>query len=523
VWGAHAKVRILSELVVQRASSRAYAVTTSRTYRSSTGTTSGSQALDVAAVIKASQAISGEIVLDQLLATLMDIIVATAGAERGSLVLDSGGRMLVQARKTPGAAAPHVMEGIAPDQAAQLSPGILNYVFRTRQHVVLDDAAHTSRFRADPYVRREGVKSLLCAPIVHKGALKGALYLENNLVTAAFTPDRLEALNVLLSQIAVSIENATLYAELGRYRDHLEELVAERTRELKEAQQDLVNLSRRAGMAEIAAGVLHNVGNVMNSVNVGASVAREAVAELQVDAVLKVAELLGRNAQDLSAFLIQDDRGRKVPEYLGKLGAALAEKQRAILTNIDYMMEHLDHMKRIVSAQQSYAKSGGVVEGCSLAELVETALAINAVSLREKHIEVVREFEALPPVLLDRHGVLQILVNLVSNAKHALEERGGDSARVLRVAVRADGSRDVSIEVQDNGVGIAPEVIAKIFNHGFTTRRNGHGFGLHNSANAAQAMQGRLTAHSDGPGHGARFVLQLPARFADERGVARHA
>jgi signal transduction histidine kinase len=443
------------------------------------------------------------------------------------------------------------MQAIPLGDAERLSPAIVNYVIRTREHVVIDDATQRSRFRNDPYVQAQGTKSVLCAPIIHKGTLTGALYLENNLVTGAFTPDRLEAMNILLSQIAVSIENATLYArqeqqaraieqsnvvlkreiadrrraedELGRYRDHLEDLVAERTRELEEAQGRLVDLSRKAGMAEVAAGVLHNVGNVMNSVNVGASMARESVASLQIEAVLKVAEMMLERAGDLGDFVTRDERGRRIPEYLDKLGHALADRRERILGNIDYMMEHLEHMKRIVSAQQTYAKSGGMTESCAPAELVEAALAISAAGLREAGIEVRREIEALPSVLIDRHRVLQILVNLVSNAKHALKEREGDDPRVMTIAVRAEGERDLLIEVEDNGVGIDADVITKIFSHGFTTRREGHGFGLHNSANAAQAMNGRLTAHSRGRGHGARFVLQLPLQYGDEERRVRHA
>jgi signal transduction histidine kinase len=476
--------------------------------------------------------------------------VENAGAEAGALILASGGRMLVQASSEPGSGQPTVMQAAPLADAPYLSEGIVNYVTRTRRHVVLDDATRRSRFRNDPHVQAASPKSVLCAPIIHKGALTGALYLENNLVTGAFTPDRLEAINILLSQIAVSIENATLYAqqehqartieranvvltkeiadrkraeeELSRYRDHLEELVVERTRELEEAQSHLVDLSRRAGMAEVAAGVLHNVGNVMNSVNVGASVAREAVVDMPIDAVVMVADLINAHAHELDVFLLRDARGRKIPEYLDKLGKALSDRRRGVIGNIDYLLEHLDHMKRIVSAQQTYAKNGGVMEACSLGELLETALTLSAVGLRESHLQIVREIEPLPPLLVDRHRLLQIVVNLLSNARHALEERDGDEPRVLKVIVRAAGEQNVCIEVEDNGIGIAPEVMSRIFSHGFTTRRNGHGFGLHNSANTAQAMNGRLTAHSRGRGLGARFVLQIPFQPAEDARQVRH-
>ena len=212
IWGALAKLNQLARTHVGRV---ARSTRTTTTARSTTGTTSNTQALDVAAVVKASQAISGEIVLERLLATLMDIIVENAGAECGSLMLESAGRMLVQASKLLGDAPPGVMQAIPLADGPHLSEGIVNYVVRTRQHVVIDDATRRSRFRNDPHVQAHSPKSVLCAPIMHKGVLTGALYLENNLLTGAFTPDRLEAINILLSQIAVSIENATLYARAG--------------------------------------------------------------------------------------------------------------------------------------------------------------------------------------------------------------------------------------------------------------------------------------------------------------------
>jgi C4-dicarboxylate-specific signal transduction histidine kinase len=199
---------------------------------------------------------------------------------------------------------------------------------------------------------------------------------------------------------------------------------------------------------------------------------------------------------------------------LRKLGTALAEEKRAILANIDQLSEHLEHMKKIIAAQQSYAKVNGVTEVCTLEEIAETALAISEAALRNSNIEVVRNYEKLPPVLVDRHQVMQILVNLISNAKHALEEVTRLDRRLFVAIGAVDGG--VRIEVRDNGAGIAPENLPKIFSHGFTTKKTGHGFGLHNCANAAQQMDGSLTAYSDGPGRGASFVLRMPAEYVEQ-------
>jgi signal transduction histidine kinase len=535
-WGAFGKV---NDLKKKHGISTARSTTASVTAGSTTfgQPQERANALDLATLLKASQAIAGEIVLDRLLVKLLDIVRENAGAESAVLVLETDGEFLVQAVKT--GAGVLIAEPLR--SSAACATGVVHYVLRTSELVVLDDAAQQGKYRNDPYVSNRRPKSILCAPVAHKGKLIGAIYLENNQVAGAFTPDRLEALNILMAQVAVSIENATLYSqqerqtreieaanvtltkeiaerkraetELGRYRDHLEDLVKARTRELESAQGRLVDLSRRAGMAEVASGVLHNVGNVMNSVNVGAGVAREKVGALPVEGLARAVRLLDENAQRLAEFISADPVGRKLPEYLRKLAAALAEEKHAILGNIEQLLEHLEHMKKIIAAQQSYAKLTGMTEVCTLEEIAESALAISDAGLRSSNIEVVRSYEPLPPVLVDRHQIMQILVNLVSNAKHALEDVARRD-RLLHVAIaKVDGG--VRIEVRDNGVGIAAENLPRIFSHGFTTKKTGHGFGLHNCANAAQEMDGSLTAYSDGTGKGASFVLRMPVEYVE--------
>jgi predicted ATPase/signal transduction histidine kinase len=540
VWGAHGKAADLRAAHGLSAPRQAVSSSTAGATTLGGTTDGGSDALDLATVLKASQAIAGELVLERLLGTLMSIIMENAGAESVVLVLDDGGEFLVQGVKNAAGKA-NVLMAEPLRQCAVVSKGIVNYVIRTSEHVVLADPATSGKFRNDPYVRNRHPKSVLCAPITHKGKLNGILYLENNQVAGAFTPDRLEALNILMAQIAVSIENATLYAkqeqqtraieaanvtltkeigerkraeaELGRYRDHLEELVKERTRELENAQGRLVDMSRRAGMAEVASGVLHNVGNVMNSVNVGASVARDAVKALPVEGLGRACDLLDRQAGNLAEWLQNDPAGKKLPDYLRKLGHTLASEKGAIMTQLDQLSDHLEHMKKIIAAQQSYAKVNGMTEVCTLEEIAESALQISEVVLKNSGIDVLRRYERLPPVLVDRHQLMQILVNLISNAKHALEERNQPKRELMVAIARVDGG--VRIEVRDNGIGISAENLSKIFNHGFTTKKQGHGFGLHNCANAAQQMDGSLTAHSDGVGRGASFVLRMPVEYAE--------
>jgi C4-dicarboxylate-specific signal transduction histidine kinase len=163
--------------------------------------------------------------------------------------------------------------------------------------------------------------------------------------------------------------------------------------------------------------------------------------------------------------------------------------------------------------QQSYAKLCGVTERVAVAELVEDSLRLNAGAFVRHGVTLRREFGEVPPITVDRHKVLQILVNLVRNAKYACDDSGrADKLLTLRIEPLAAGVR---ICVIDNGAGIRAEHMPRLFTHGFTTRVSGHGFGLHSAALAAQELGGSLRAMSDGPGCGATFILDLPAGSTD--------
>ncbi|MDB6139664.1 MAG: integral rane sensor signal transduction histidine kinase [Verrucomicrobiaceae bacterium] len=277
---------------------------------------------------------------------------------------------------------------------------------------------------------------------------------------------------------------------------------------LEKANKQLLHTSRHAGMAEVATNVLHNVGNVLNSVNVSADAVALKVREFRVGKLRSVAALLTENAADLPAFLTVDPRGKALPAYLINLADSLAAPQHSILKEVDMLKDNIDHIKGVVAMQQSYARMAGVLEKFPPIDLVEDAIRINNAGLIRHEVSLDRDFVDVPPIVTDRHKVLQILVNLLSNAKCALEHAGPDK-RVL-VRVRSNGPDGVSISVGDNGVGIPPENLTRMFQHGFTTKTDGHGFGLHSGALAARELGGKLTAHSDGTGKGALFTLELP-------------
>jgi PAS domain S-box-containing protein len=273
--------------------------------------------------------------------------------------------------------------------------------------------------------------------------------------------------------------------------------------------RQLLEVSHQAGMAEVATSVLHNVGNVLNSVSISSALTAERIRKSKVPNLAKAAALLLEHAQDLAAFLSKDPKGKQLPGYLSALAEHLAAEHRDVLKELQSLGGNIEHIKEIVAMQQSYARACGVLESLSIVDLVEDALRINSGALQRHTVEVIRDYRAQPTVTADKHKILQILVNLIRNAKYALDEKGHpDKKLVLRL--EAPDSKTVRISVIDNGVGIPPAHMPRIFQHGFTTRAKGHGFGLHNGALAAKELGGSLTAFSDGDGKGATFTLELP-------------
>jgi signal transduction histidine kinase len=286
----------------------------------------------------------------------------------------------------------------------------------------------------------------------------------------------------------------------------LERIRAEQ--ELEVVHQQLLEASRRAGMAEIATNVLHNVGNVLNSVNVSTDLVVESVKKSRASSLARVVVLLREHAHDLGAFITQDSRGKQVPAHLAQLAEHLQAEQETNVRELELLRRNVDHVKEIVAMQQNYATLGGVKEMVNVANLVEDSLRMNAGALSRHEVEVIREFETVPLLNVEKHKILQILVNLLRNAKHACDESGRADKRLTVRVVNGDGR--IKVSVIDNGVGIPTENLSRIFSHGFTTRDQGHGFGLHSGAVAAKEMGGSLTVHSDGPGQGTAFTLELP-------------
>ncbi|RON23507.1 DAHL domain-containing protein [Pseudomonas lini] len=302
--------------------------------------------------------------------------------------------------------------------------------------------------------------------------------------------------------------------ELQTANERLEQRVEERTRELLEAERELVEAARMAGMAEIATNVLHNVGNVLNSVNVSADLITRKLAASKTLGLGKAVKMMNEHAEDLGQFITLDEKGKLLPLYLNQLVDSIAAEQSSIVDELSQLTKSIDHIKDIVATQQAYAGAARLVEPLNVVDLFEDALRMNSGALSRHHVVVTKDYQDTPTIIGDKHRLLLILINLISNAKYAMS-KVSDRQRHMTLGVKIIDNATLRLSVEDQGEGIAAENMTRIFNHGFTTRKEGHGFGLHSCALAAVEMNGHLRVHSDGPGHGAIFTLEIPLETAD--------
>ena len=257
--------------------------------------------------------------------------------------------------------------------------------------------------------------------------------------------------------------------------------------------------------------MIHNVGNVLNSINVSIAVGRDLVKNQDLTNLQKVADLLEENVENCD-YLLNDSKGKVLPGFIRLSAKTLGTTQEKLLAEFDNLRKHLDHVKTVVSMQQEYAGARNILKDLTVSSLVEDAIQIGEGSLRQSGVGVLTCFDKDFEATVEKHKVLQILINLIRNAKHACEDVA--DGREKEISITTDSPKDgfFTIEVADNGVGISQKNLNSIFNHGFTTKEKGNGFGLHSSANAAKEMGGSLIATSAGIGMGSSFVLTLPIK-----------
>uniref|UniRef100_UPI001C4E1BFF sensor histidine kinase n=1 Tax=Candidatus Entotheonella palauensis TaxID=93172 RepID=UPI001C4E1BFF len=465
----------------------------------------GTQQLDLDSILKASQAISSELRLDALHNTLLQLTVQNAGAQNGYLLAGCEGQWHVEAACTIDHA-PTPYDALS--QEPPYSLAIVNYVQRTGETLVLANATQDERFQDDPSVRHRHVLSVVCLSLRRQGERAFMLYLENNLTEHTFTPERVQILEMLMAQVAISLDNAQLYQDLQTLNADLETRVQERTVELQQAQQNLVEQAHRAGMADIAANVLHNVGNVLNNVTTSASVIQHTVGNSQVGKLVQANDMVAQHSDDLDTFIKHDGKAAKLLRYYWLTAQQLLQEQQDVLDNVSLLQDKIQLINEIVVAQQSYAQGGALEEELILEEMVELALTLQGASAERHDVRIERQFSPIAPVRGQKTKLVHVIVNLIKNAIEAMKGVAHDRKH-LTLSIEAEVDT-AYLRVCDTGCGIAPQMLEAIFTHGTSTKPDGHGFGLHSSANYMKEMGGRLWAESAGEGQGATFIVTLP-------------
>jgi signal transduction histidine kinase len=299
----------------------------------------------------------------------------------------------------------------------------------------------------------------------------------------------------------------------------------ESDRKLAQINNELVIASKTAAKVELANGVLHNVGNIVNSINVSTNVIKKQIEQTSVSNLEKVCQLITEHETDFVGFVQSDSRGKKLPRYLQKVSEALVDENQKLEKELQDLTKNVTHMKGVIKSQQSDAKSHSTLNALSPKELLDDALTANKANLANHDVELILKVDdRLDEVYSDKHTILQILVNLIKNANESVVENQTANPQIV---IRANSdNRNVIFSVADNGVGISPSKIGQIFDHGFSTKQSGHGFGLHSSAKAATDLGGELTVSSPGIGSGATFKLSIPITNqsnANELVASKHA
>ena len=283
--------------------------------------------------------------------------------------------------------------------------------------------------------------------------------------------------------------------------------------EQEQLRNQLGEASYKIEMADVASTVLHNVGNVLTSVIVAANMVESVLDQSSVTLVNRMAELINAHHEDLGVYLTEDPKGKRIPPSLEKLGTHLVEEQQIVLKEIKGLVRNICHMKEIIVSHQTMAKSAGKAEQTELVDVLSHAMELSFQPGDAKWMTICCDYHKVPTVLVDQHQLLQILVNILRNAKQAMRQQPQDS-HVLNLSVNYQDEDEafVVMTIQDSGIGIAPEHLSKMFARGFTTKKDGNGIGLHSSILAIQNMGGSMSVQSEGIGKGATFTLMFPVQ-----------
>jgi signal transduction histidine kinase len=501
-WGATAKVKLLEEGRPDWfATPDAIKLSSDETTHTATAasTTGSGGTLDMMTVIKVSQAISGEVYLDRLLHRLLGFLIENAGADRGLLILKRDNKLFIEAEGTTEANSTVVLLSLPVDGCNSIPESIVNYVARTNEHVVLDDAANSGKFTHDPYILNRLTKSILCTPIINQGRMTGVLYLENNLATGAFTKQRLKVLDLLSSQVAISIENARLYEglktatdELAEYSRTLEQKVEERTKELSEE----INIRKKAEEAAEEANRIKS--------NFLSTVSHELRTPLT--SVLGFAKIIRKKLDEsvLPALKLEDKKAAKSLGQIRDVTDIIVIEGERLTALIDDVLD---------LAKMEAGKIAWNVQQISIVEVIDRATTAVSSLLEQKNLKLVKDVEeGLPEISGDRDRLIQVVINLLSNAWKFTNE--GSITVHAGLTVTVEGRKYIKVGIADTGIGISREDQEQVFEKfrqvgdTLTDKPKGTGLGLPICREIVQYHDGSIWVESE-PGKGSTFFFTI--------------
>lgn len=399
-------------------------------------------------------------------------------------------------------------------------------IFKTQTifHFPVTDKIHSKNEVWRGYFAENGIKSALYLSCKTDQNVYGILGFEMKKKHTQWSQTQMNGLVIVAQILGYTLANLEARKALLASKETLETRVQHRTKELIEqikarekamhdlakAQSSLLEASRSAGMAEVATNVLHNVGNVLNSINVSCNLLISTLNHSRLVNFSKITGMLQATNDNYGHFLTQDSKGKHIPDYLISLAPQLEKEQQIMFDEVQLLSSKIDHIKQIVSMQQGYGRVHDIYEQVLPKDLFEDALSLSTSLLNKYTIRVEKKYEDLPVITSDKHKVMQVLLNLITNACNAFEKYDAGRENIITLALLRTSDNTVQFIVKDNGIGIIEENISKIFQYGFTTRKLGHGFGLHSGALAASQLGGTLTASSKGIDLGATFTLELP-------------
>jgi signal transduction histidine kinase/DNA-binding NarL/FixJ family response regulator len=435
--------------------------------------------------MKASQVLSSEMILGNLLKKLMQILLEIAGAEAGFLILEKAGKLLIEASGSVDKDEINVQQSIPIETSNQLPLSVINYVRQTYENVVLNDAIHERVFTTDIYILNSKPKSVLCTPIINQGKLIGILYLENNLTRSVFTPERVEVLKLLSSQAAISIENARLYNDLESYSRMLETKVKERTLELQEKN---LHLQQEIRISEAA--VRHRQ-QAEEAASAASHAKSEFLANMSHELRTPLNAILGYT-QIFKKYKNLTDQQNNGIDIIHQCGEHLLTLINDILD-----LSKIEARKMELYPKEFYfpAFMNGIAEICRI-------------RAEQKGISLIyKTIYPLPKIIqADEKRLRQVLINLLSNAVKFTEE----GSITLQVGYNEGKLR---FQVEDTGIGIAPEQLEEIFLPFQQVGDNSHksegtGLGLTISRQLVELMGGEIKVKST-LGKGSLFWLDL--------------